>query len=375
MTLRMEQVVRQLPGVIERYVAGMTAMQAGLERAAGAMRQWSEDETAGDAIIDAMMKDSARPYALSHGEPPNAVFDPAPFQPATVIAADGSSIDPDRFAALPCYVINVGHAVLPYSVGGEPSLGGAAIVGPGSGREPDVTGGGVNLLRDVLELERGVELACERATEGPIVLLRDGTHLPWDLDSPQIDLDTRNQLKLRTQAAFDRLRDCPGDVCVGAYISASRAHDVVNSLAALANDEGVAWPLADAQHFIRALADGQRSAVFRAMSQSNRRIESAFSAEQQACFFYVRAGNDIARVEVPIWAATPDRIGRLHATIVDQCARCNGYPRVLQEAHEQAVISGADRAHFSIVLENEADRAKLSTSANNKQMSKRRRAL
>lgn len=374
-TLRMDQVARQLPSVLERYAAGLDGMRAGLERAGEAMGAWTADELDGDAKISAAMKESPQPYALSHGEPPGAVFEPGPFEAVTVVAADGSSIDPDRYAAMGCYVINTGYVVLPYGTVGEPTLGAYAHVGPDPDNEPDVSRGGVNLLRDVKELECGVEFACARTENGPVVLLLDGTLLPWDLDSPLIDQDIRARLKNRTQDALDRLRDAPGQLAVGAYISTSGARDVVTSLRALSDAETVAWPASDGQFFVTTLHDGERSALFRAQSERNRRAESAFSDQQQACFFYVRIGDDVARVETPIWAATPDRVALLHATIVDQCARCSGYPRALQEAHEQAVISSGDRQQFSMLLENEASRHRLRTGTNNKQMSKRRRAL
>jgi hypothetical protein len=375
MTLRMEQVARQLPGILERYAAGLESMREGIERASQAMNDWSENEVECDGRIEAVMKESAHPYALSFGERPGATFAPSSFEAATVVAADGSSIDPDRYAAMGCYVINTGYVALPYSVDCQPVLGATAHVGPEGGQEPDVSAGGVNLLRDVRELETGVELACARTKAGPVVLLLDGNLLPWDLDSPRIDQDIRANLGLRTQEALDRLREAPGLLCVGAYTSTSRSRDIVTSLRALSGNETTLWPHSDAHYLASVLSDGERSAVFRAQSQRNKRAEDLFSKAQQACFFYVRIGDDIARVEFPLWAADPERVALLHSTIVDQCARCNGYPRALQEAHEQAVISGGDRQQFSILLENEARRHRLRTGANNKSMSKRRRAL
>ena len=104
-------------------------------------------------------------------------------------------------------------------------------------------------------------------------------------------------------------------------------------------------------------------------------VEEQFPADSQVVFFYLRTGGDIARVELPQWAATPARVARLHATLVDQCARCDGYPRALQEAHEQAVISGADRQQFARLLETEAARQRVFPPSNGKQSSKRRRAV
>ena len=104
-------------------------------------------------------------------------------------------------------------------------------------------------------------------------------------------------------------------------------------------------------------------------------VEQQVPPESQVAFFYLRTGGDVARVELPIWAATPDRVARLHATLIDQCARCDGYPRALQEAHEQAVISGGDRQQFARLLETEAARQRVFAALNGKQSSKRRRAV
>jgi hypothetical protein len=206
------------------------------------------------------------------------------------------------------------------------------------------------------------------------VVLIDGTLLPWDLDSPQLDTSLKDSLRNRTAAVLDAFRDLPGHVAVGAYVSSSRASDVVNSLRALVRPDGP-WPSTDGLLFRTRLAEGERSAVFRARSERARRIETSFAPEHQVCFFYVRFGDDLARVELPAWAATADRVARLHAVLVDQCARCAGYPRALQEAHEQAVITAADRELFHRLLEKQATLAGMAASLVGKAASKRRRAV
>jgi NurA-like 5'-3' nuclease len=98
-------------------------------------------------------------------------------------------------------------------------------------------------------------------------------------------------------------------------------------------------------------------------------------ADHPVAFFYLNIAGDIARVELPAWAATPPQVERLHSALVDQCARCGGYPRALQEAHEQAVISASDRAAFARLLERESLAAGLAPAAGGKAASKRRRAV
>jgi hypothetical protein len=133
-------------------------------------------------------------------------------------------------------------------------------------------------------------------------------------------------------------------------------------------------PRADAPIFRRLLADGERSALFRSQSRRGERVEKLLSTHAVG-FFYLRAGDDIARVELPLWAASQPQLDRLHATLVDQCLRCGGYPRALQEAHEQAVISGADRQAFARLLEREASAQGAFAPSTGKSASKRRRAV
>ena len=386
MTLQIEDVARQLPALVERYRVGLAAFEAGLIAAEAAMGTWAADLGKADAAIRAAMMQDPRPYALSFGEAPGLARPTPAFAPVTVVAADGSSIEPDRFAPVQCFVLNIGVAVLPYRLPGDPVLERTAVVGPqatfddeGEDRGAERASGlgwGVNLQRDARELSRGADLAAERSGLGPTVLLVDGTLLPWDLDSRQVSEPVRRDAQRRTQDALDLLHTRGPAMSIGAYVSGSRSSDVVTSLAALdGRPHGGLWPPADAMLFARLLADGERSALFRAQSERVERVEKLFSPAHQICFFYLRAGSDIARVELPHWATCTAQVDRLQATIVDQCRRNQGYPRALQEAHEQAVISTGDRLQFSRLLDTEAARQGLYGAPGSKAMSKRRRAV
>lgn len=381
MTLRLEQVAGELPSLVRRYREEMEAARSGLDAAGAALGRWQDDPDTGNQLIRDQLGETGLPFALASTEPPGAVFAAPPIAAVTVVAADGSSIEPDRFAPVPCYVTNTGRVVLPYGTAAIPSIGSEARVGPpgrwdegeDTGEEIAAGGLGVNLVRDVEELEAVESLAHDALADAPVVALRDGTLLPWDLDSRQVAPAIRDEMKRRTRAALDGLRDCGDRISLGAYVSGSRASEVVNSLRALA-PATPRWPATDAALFAGLLADGERSALFRSQSGLRSRIEADFR-DHEVWSFYLRVGGDIARVELPGWAAGAEHVGRLHATIVDQCARCGGYPRALQEAHEQAVISMGDRLQFARLLEREALRQGLAAATNGKQLSKRRRAV
>ena len=106
----------------------------------------------------------------------------------------------------------------------------------------------------------------------------------------------------------------------------------------------------DADLFDALLRPGERSSTFRTASS----VVEQHYAGHQVCFFYVHLGEEIARIELPEWSAQGEAIDLAHAGIIAQAAKGHGYPLALQEAHEQAVINGADRQYFAQLIEEDA---------------------
>jgi hypothetical protein len=105
--------------------------------------------------------------------------------------------------------------------------------------------------------------------------------------------------------------------------------------------------VSDAVLFRHILQSGERSAVF----ESTSRVLEDYGAHQ-IFFFYVNAGDEIGRIEVPRYVAEDEKLLNLvHGTIVDQAAKGRGYPVSLAEAHERAVVRGAEREGFYRHLE------------------------
>ena len=64
-------------------------------------------------------------------------------------------------------------------------------------------------------------------------------------------------------------------------------------------------------------------------------------------FFYLHAGTEIVRVEIPQWvAASPMLLDLVHAVAYDQAQKGMGYPIALAEAHQHAVVRGPERDLF-----------------------------
>ncbi len=377
-------------------------------------RRLGEEERLREAL--ALLAEGADVAALSakiiaantHWRPalpiePLATRRPAPPPPAemTVLASDGSTIEPDRHGAALCYLVNVGLVALHYGsrptalLHSEPFLGFRdedLYVAAGE-QQVLVAGPLLNIRRQTMECERLAALAEGLAGEGPRVALQDGTLILSTLEGSGLEQWLRGQPLKALLGQYDRVRSL--GVPLAAYTSRPRHADVVNALRALAcpltqptcqhgctaqqqpAPRGLSLcralaRMSDRVLFAQLLETGERSALFR----SQWPISEHYYGEHRVHFFYVNVGPEIARVEIPEWVARERRLTDLvHAVVVDQCERGRGYPTALLEAHEQAVLHGAERRQFASILEAALARAGLPWRTSEKERGKRLRAL
>jgi len=115
--------------------------------------------------------------------------------------------------------------------------------------------------------------------------------------------------------------------------------------------------LTDREVFAELLrSPGQRSALFvNLLSFSGKEQAGALGSYyrgKETRFFYLNTGEEIARVELPLWVAESEALVDLaHSLVYDQVRRGDGYPVALSEAHEQAVVTAADREQFWYLVE------------------------
>jgi GNAT superfamily N-acetyltransferase len=120
------------------------------------------------------------------------------------------------------------------------------------------------------------------------------------------------------------------------------------------------------------LAEGERGARFASSWSTSTKLYR----EHRVHFFYMNVGREIARVEVPEWVALdPASLDLAQSIVFDQCRRGQGYPRVLIEAHEKAVVGTADRRLFTALVEQALASAGVTAAASEKGASKRLRGL
>lgn len=337
-------------------------------------------------------------------EPLNTIYD-APERPPeyTIIATDGSQIEVDRHGMAAWYVLNIGRVYLHY--GSRPAAKLSArptlyfrdedlYLSDGVRRIP-IEGNYLSARRDVAEGVELVALADEflAARGAPAIALQDGTLVRWTLAGAEKFVQEHFLRPYLEYLEEMRRRDIP----VASYISRPRAPEVAGTIRLmfcpdvhLADGRGakcnecsdaaagrapscaICQGLTDADILADMLADGQRGPLFVSMSRIN--IEAY--GPHLIHFFYLRAGREIARVEIPRWVAeNPAHVARVHAVVYDQFIKGQGYPVALARAHEQAVVRAADRRAFEHIVEGSLLRAELPASSSRKAEAKERPAM
>lgn len=283
-------------------------------------------------------------------------------QKATVIAADGSQINPDRHLGIEYCLVNVGAIQMSL---GEPTA-------PTTTIQTELFYGEtvfsmqekiVALIRDTREREILAELAAR--VEGPAITFTDG---PVELWGREVALDTEEELEEknyfnRYMAALSELYTLK--TITAGYVDKPRS-DLVIRMLELAPESK---PVEDARknRWLRGILDtdilqgllgpGERSAIFGLLSPSSKKYQNQYSLH----FFYLNVSLEeskpnIARVEVPAWVAqNRDMVNNLHAVLVQQCQiiATRQYPYLLGRADETAVVSRDEKEQVDNMIAQE----------------------
>ncbi len=342
---------------------------------------------------------SERAALRAHCATPPATVTSAPprIERCTVVATDGSQIVPDRHDGVDgCFLISVGQVSLSYGTGTRAKLTRTAEIhtlDPDDDAGDDAAERGaaraVPLRRMAAELSALATLAEEAAeTDTPALALTDGSLIAWQLDPDRDGGDDPAQVAARDslRQTLDRCHACR--VPIAGYISGPGSRDVINSLRLLACPTDRCTPgcpcrplrpATDADLFERLLAPGERSPVFTSQGQArgfSHILKTLYGPTHWIAFFYLHVGAEIARIELPAWAADdPALCAQVHALCLDQARKGRGYPVALAEAHEQAVLRAADRQAFLDLLARAALREGDPVRITRKALAKRTRAV
>ena len=383
--------------MVARLKAGGTERQKRLNYALDVLHNWSADLEPLRAKI-ASSKTTWLVAGLVNGLDRCHKAPPTPTEFA-VIATDGSHIDVDRHRSTRCYLINIGTVILHYGASPSATLdsfpclyagdGDMVIVPAGvRGREQPIEGTLLGIKRSVDECQRLAELAAELPSDSSTLALLDGSLILWGLEAYP-EFVTEALLDKGYLSYLNNIRKLNNGkrLALASYISFPRSTDVVNALrvALCPHDQpdcdrycpqnkqrdcDMVAGVQDRELFINLLGQGERSARF--ISQSS--IVQKHYGVHQVYFFYLKVGSEIARVEIPKWVAIDKSLLNLtHTLVLDQCQRGQGYPVALSEAHEKAVVTGADREQFWQLVESSLVEEHLPSLSSAKSWSKRTR--
>jgi hypothetical protein len=289
--------------------------------------------------------------ALPISEPLDAHLPPPPLpQEATILAADGSQIAPDRHAAVDFCLINVGAIKMHQGLVEAPSL---TVMSRLFYDEDLYTAGGLitdatlALIRDLNERRMLAELAITSAP--PVITFTDGQMELWGRVSDGMPTSEFQKRLDEYLGVLEHL--CEHDVITAGYVDKPAANHVVRLLEVALLPESElprireSYPLRgvrDINLFSALLAPGERSAVFGIQSRSASYYRDSLSLH----FFYLNVGrNDhpwLSRVEIPAWVAENEKhLNQLHAVLLEQCRILGSrpYPYLLHRAHELAIVS------------------------------------
>ena len=288
----------------------------------------------------------------SHSPVPDSVIQ------ATIIAADGSQIVPNRHEALQYYVINVG----------------AIAMQTGSGNVPEVetdtdlrvldefddtffSDSQVALQRDVAERKKLLEMS-ERYS-GTIIALTEGQLELWG----SVDNENAKEFEKSLQDYLHALEEMhKKKIIAGGYVDKPGANWFIKLLeiAGTPQDElknvrknRLLAGVTDLWLFSQILGEHERSAVFALQAKSAEKYRDALAIH----FFYINVGDrkhpKIARVDVPLWVAeNPTMLNALHSVLVEQ-SKIMGrspFPYLLHRAHEIAVVTHQEKEEIDRLL-------------------------
>ncbi len=287
---------------------------------------------------------------------------------ATLIAADGSQINPDRHNALRFGLINVGAIILRLNSGQTPVIRtDSQLLFDDELFTPTgnlLTDGMVALRRDTAERAKLLDLAREfdqpdqaviTFTDGPIELWgeKDGENAADYEKSLHTYLSVLSQLQERGVITAGYV-DKPASDLVVRLLELVTATDVdLQKLRTYHPLRGVSDRWLFGENKAPLLEPGERSAVFAFQSKA----EKYYTGGLALYFFYLNVGTQgrpwPVRVEIPRWVADDsEKLGNLHAVLINQCRMLGEkpYPYLLHRAHETAVVSFQEKQQVEQML-------------------------
>jgi NurA domain len=281
----------------------------------------------------------------------------------TIIAADGSQINPDRHAAVLYSLINVGVIILQSGSGDAPEIRTYSDLKYGDDLYTNhgmITEDMVALGRDLSERKKLLELGLQYPQ--PVITFTDGPIELWGAEGSATEDYRRNRqehIRILSQLQSE-------NIITAGYIDKPAA-DLVSRLLEISQIQENEMKTVRDVHTLRGVTDrwlfgeegnpllkkGERSAIFIIQSSSRNHYKGSLEIH----FFYLNVGSDkhpwIVRVEIPAWVADDkEKVNLLHASLLEQCEIMGAkpYPYLLHRAHETALVKQEEKQQIEQML-------------------------
>jgi len=302
--------------------------------------------------------------ALPVNEPLASHYPPAAAaKDATLIAADGSQINPDRHAAILYSLINVGIIILKSGSGDAPEVKTYTDLKYGDDLYTNhgmMTEDMVALGRDLSERKKLLELGLQYPK--PVITFTDGPIELWGAEGSATEDYRRNReehIRILSQLQSE-------NIITAGYIDKPAA-DLVTRLLEIGQIQENEMRTVRDVHTLRGVTDrwlfgeegnpllkkGERSAIFIIQSSSRNHYKGSLEIH----FFYLNVSTNkhpwIVRVEIPAWVAEDkEKVNLLHASLLEQCEIMGAkpYPYLLHRAHETALVKQEEKQQIEQML-------------------------
>lgn len=380
--LDIAKLAKQIPGMGQQMKLEAMASIERLELAKNLLEKTQQQQT---ELVKLQKQWSSNLIftAATPVEPLNTTIDiESPPYSHSVFATDGSQIAPSHHEIAYCYLLNIGRIMLHYGQNLHPLLDSIPQIyykpeDLYASRKWGIrTEEWMGYLRSVAEAQVLAEMASTWVNPPgahyniPNLAMSDGSLIYWFLET--LSTEARNQILEPILASWEQLYQTK--IPLFGYVSASRSIEGTNFLRfaactyenpnCIANCNNVdnkapcqvIEPLRDATIYSLMLQPGQRGNLWR----SNIRILDLYEEHHRIYFCYVNVGSEIARLEFPAWVAEDQKLlNKALSITLAQVHKGFGYPVVLAEAHNLAVIKSGDRHRFFALLEDQMIRAGL----------------
>lgn len=289
----------------------------------------------------------------------------------SVLGVDGSQIYADRHQGIAWSLLTIARVCFSYlpeqsnvSFSTQPFL-------VSEYQEPRF----LDIRRSLLELQTGIQalktFADPKKTDAPTLLLFDGPICPSFLQEDTAAM--QQQITSWKTQIKELLHQCHEQkLLIAGYTSLPRARHLVRLLEVVAEQQGVCTIPAYEQVLDADLVSLFLQPEFRSTWFMHPDNELELPNMLRIYSAYAHVGSEIVRIELPGYLAHDDeQSSLLMRMILDQVQKGYGYPVVLAEAHEHAVIREADRQLFYELATRKARELGIGLSASCKSVKKR----